>query len=125
MVTSLLDTAILVDLVRKYPPAVAWISTQKDLGVSSVVWLELLQGAQDKGDQQKALRLLTGFDRVEILQADFDWAIANLVRYGLGYHVSALDCLIASVNYRLQMPLYTRNLKHLVPLLGPLAQSPY
>ncbi len=64
MVTSLLDTAILVDLVRKYPPAMTWIATQQDVGVSSVVWLELLQGAQDKTDQQKALKLLSNFDRI-------------------------------------------------------------
>lgn len=80
MVTSLLDTAILVDLVRKYPPAVAWIAIQQDVGVSSVVWLELLQDAQDKTDQQKALKLLGNFARVEILQVDFDWAIASLVK---------------------------------------------
>ncbi len=125
MVTSLLDTAILVDLIRKYPPAVAWIAAQSDVGVSSAVWLELLQGAQDKADQQKALRLLSSFEQVAILQTDCDWAIANLVKYSLGYNVGALDCLIASANHRLQVPLYTRNLRHLTPLLGSLAQSPY
>jgi hypothetical protein len=28
-------------------------------------------------------------------------------------------------SYRLQLPLYTRNLKHFAPLLGKLAQEPY
>jgi hypothetical protein len=28
-------------------------------------------------------------------------------------------------SYRLQLPLYTRNLKHFAPLLGKLAREPY
>jgi predicted nucleic acid-binding protein len=125
MVSCLLDTAILVDLIRKYPAAKTWIATQQQPGVCSVVWLELLQGAQNKTDQQKALKLLSDFERVDLLTSDFDWAIASLLKYGLSHNVGALDCLIASVNYRLGMPLYTRNLKHFTPLLGSLAQSPY
>ncbi len=125
MVTCLLDTAVVVDLIRKHPPAQVWIAAQTQPGVCSVVWLEVLQGAQNKADQQKALRLLGRFERVELLKADFDWAIANLLKYGLSHGVGALDRLIASVNQRLQVPLYTRNLRHFAPLIGPLAQSPY
>lgn len=125
MVTCLLDTAILVDLVRKYPAAQAWIVAQPQPGVSSVVWLEVLQGAQNKADQQKMIKLLGSFERVDVLPADFDWAIVSLLKYGLSHKVGALDCLIASVNQRLQVPLFTRNLKHFTPLIGSLAQSPY
>jgi predicted nucleic acid-binding protein len=125
VVSCLLDTAILVDLIRKYPAAQTWIATQQQPGVCSVVWMEVLQGAQNKVDQQKALKLLSNFERVDLIASDFDWAIASLLTYGLSHSVGALDCLIASVNHRLQMPLYTRNLKHFTPLLGPLAQSPY
>jgi hypothetical protein len=32
---------------------------------------------------------------------------------------------IAAPSYRLQVPLYTRSLKHFAPLLGRLAQQPY
>lgn len=68
---------------------------------------------------------MASFERVEVLAPDFDWAVAGLLKYGLSHNVGALDCLIASVNQRLQVPLYTRNLKHFTPLIGALAQSPY
>lgn len=35
------------------------------------------------------------------------------------------DCLIASVAHRLQVPLYTHNLKDMTPLIGELALKPY
>jgi predicted nucleic acid-binding protein len=47
------------------------------------------------------------------------------MRYELSHGVGMMDCLIASVSYRLQLPLYTHNLKHFAPLLNDLAQKPY
>lgn len=125
MVDCLLDTAILIDLIRQYPPALDWISTQDQAGVSGLIWLELLQGAHNKVDQQKATALLNKFERVAIQDADIQWAIEALLRYHLSHQVSPFDTLIASVSYRLQIPLYTRNLKHFTIMLGSLAQSPY
>lgn len=40
-------------------------------------------------------------------------------------NVDAFDCLVAALSFRLQLPLYTRNLKYFAPLLGHLAQQPY
>lgn len=85
----------------------------------------MLKGAQNKADQQKALQLLRSFERVDVQVGDVDWAIASLLKYGLSHNVGAFDCLIASVNHRLQMPLYTRNLKHFTPLIASLVQAPY
>jgi hypothetical protein len=36
-----------------------------------------------------------------------------------------IDCLIAAPSHRLNVPLYTMNLKHFTPLLGALAVRPY
>lgn len=36
-----------------------------------------------------------------------------------------VDSSIASVHPRLQLPLYTRNIKHFLPLISELAQQPY
>lgn len=47
MVEALLDTAIIVDVLREHPPAVAWLGQQGQLGVSSVVWLEIIERAPD------------------------------------------------------------------------------
>ena len=55
---------------------------------------------------------------------DLNWAMQQLRQYRLSHNVGILDCLIAAPAHRLQIPLYTRNLKHLEPLLGTLAQQP-
>jgi predicted nucleic acid-binding protein len=125
VVSHFIDTAIVVDILRKYPPALAWANAQKDIGVTHIVWLEVLEGVLNKFDQQNALRILKRFELVELTVADLSWATDALVRLGLSHNVDAFDCLIASVSYRLQLPLYTINLKHFTPLLGTLAVRPY
>ncbi len=125
MIAGLLDSSILIDALRSYIPAEQWLLTQTDLGASQSTILELLQGARTKLDQQKTLRRLRLFQIVDTTPADLAWAIIQLERYGLSHNVGAMDCLIAASAYRLQVPLYTRNLKHFMPLLGGLAQEPY
>ncbi len=46
-------------------------------------------------------------------------------RLHLSHGLDSMDCLIASANHRLGIPLYTCNLKHFTPLLGDLAHKPY
>jgi predicted nucleic acid-binding protein len=125
MVSGLLDTAIIVDLLRSYSPAQNWILGQKDLGTSSAVWLEIIQGAHNNRELRAALRLLRSFDRVDPTPEDFAWTIQMGVQFRLSHNIGSIDCLIASTSYRLQIPLYTPNLKHFAFLLGPLAQKPY
>jgi predicted nucleic acid-binding protein len=75
MITCLVDTDILVDFLRSYPQAVAWINQQTNLGISGIVWTELLQGAENSIEQRKIFRLLETFERVEIEDADVVWTI--------------------------------------------------
>lgn len=126
MVAALVDTSVLIDILRLNPTAQTWLTQQPDrLGIVPVVWLEVIQGADNRQKQKEALALLRRFERVELIDRDYDWAIKQALLFNLSYHVGGVDCLIASVNYRLQLPLYTTNLKHFVPLLGALAQKPY
>ncbi len=125
MVVALLDTLIVVDLMRRYPRAEDWLRGQTDLGINRAVWLEILDGAKNNVDQQRALRLLRDFELVDVTTSDFDWATQQLLRLRLSHNVGAMDCLIAAPAYRLQLPLYTQNLKHFEPMLGALAQKPY
>ena len=125
MVTSLLDTNILVDLIRGYAPATAWIATQQQPGISRIVYMEVVQGAPDKNKQRQALKFLQNFVLAEPVQDDFEWATRQLVQFHLAHNVGMVDCLIAASAHRLNMTFFTRNLKHFSPLLGPLVQQPY
>ena len=126
MVTALLDTSIVVDALRNYPPAVSWLANNKtQLGVTQIVRFEVVEGALDKAGEQRALTLLNDFELVELTPSDLAWAFEQMVRLHLSKNVDTFDCLIASTSYRLQLPLYTINVKHFTPLLGALAQRPY
>jgi predicted nucleic acid-binding protein len=52
-----------------------------------------------------------------LTRADMDWAMQQLERYRLSHGVEMNDCLIASVAHRLQVPLYTHNLRDMRVLL--------
>ncbi len=125
MVAALLDTNIIVDLLRKYKPAENWLATQSDLAVTRVVWLEILEGIQNQTQQQRTITLLNDFELVEFTVSDFDWAVRQMMRFRLSHNVDAFDCLIAAPAHRLQIPLLTHNVKHFSPMLGSLAQQPY
>ena len=125
MVNFLLDTSIVVDVLRQYDPAQEWLSQQSSPGISSVIWIEVLQGVKNGQAQRLALEFLRDFERVDLTIEDMDWAIEQLIRYQLSHNIGGLDCLIAAASHRMQIPLYTMNLKHFTPLLGTLAQKPY
>ncbi len=126
MVDALLDTNIIVDILRAHPPALAWYGQLTlQLGVTPIAMMEVIGGAGNKADLNRALQVLGPFQRVDLTSDDFTWAINEYTKYHLSHSVDMEDCLIASLNHRLQLPLYTGNLKHFTPLLGTLAQRPY
>lgn len=123
--TGLIDTAVLVDILRSHPPAIEWLRRQDALAITLVSWLEIIEGATDDLAQQRAVRFLRHFERLCPSADDFDWAIQRPLQFRLSHGVDAMDCLTASTASRLGLSLYTRNLKHFTPLLGPLAKRPY
>lgn len=126
MVEALLDTAIMIDLLRGFPDAERWLQDQpQTLGVTLYVWLEVIQGAPNKINQKRAIRLLNSFALVEVTSEDVHWAVAALTRTALTHNTDLVDCLIAATAARLNVPLYTRNLKHFTPLLKEAAIAPY
>jgi predicted nucleic acid-binding protein len=87
--------------------------------------MEVIGGGPNKIKRLQAAKLMQQFEMIYLMQADLDWAMEQQMLYELRFGVGMMDCLIASVCNRLQLPLYTHNLKHFVPLLDDLAQKPY
>jgi predicted nucleic acid-binding protein len=127
MVTAIVETSVIVDLLRFHTPAVNWYQAQiqPSLGITPIIWMEVISGGMNKAERLRAAGLLRQFAMIYTIQVDLDWAMQAQMRYELSHGVGMIDCLIASVNHRLQVPLYTHNLKHFAPILGPLAQKPY
>jgi predicted nucleic acid-binding protein len=125
MVNATLDTSVVIDLLRGYAPALAWFEGQSAPGVSRIVWMEIIEGARDRTALRQALNLLKRFETLELTPEDSVWATEKLIAFNLSHNIDSFDCLIAAVNYRLQIPLYTANLKHFQPILGDLCRRPY
>ncbi len=91
MVTGLLDTSIVVDFLRTFPPARDWLEQQAELGVTQFVWLEIIEGARDKSHQSQALRLLRRFELIELTAEDIQWSVEQLLAYRLSHNIGAFD----------------------------------
>ena len=126
MVVGFVDTSVFVDTLRTYSPAVQWFKAQtQSHKITPIIWMEVTGGALNKPAQTDALRLLNRFEMTYPTVEDMDWAMEKLMVYRLSHNISMNDCLIAAPAYRLQVPVYTQNVKHFAPLLGALAQKPY
>ena len=119
MSTGFVDTNIVIDILRKRDAAVEWLRQQPhQLSISPYVWMEIMYGAAGSHGEQSALQLLGQFEMVYPTQTDVEWAMEKLLELRHHRGVDVMDCLIAAICARVNAPLYTCNLKHMVPLLG-------
>ena len=125
MMDALLDTTVILHLYRKYKPALDWFTNEQRYGVTATTWLEVMEGTNNKIKQAQCKLLLSQFDVFYSTSADQQWAMQQLEHFQFSHHIGKEDCLIASVAYRLQLPLYTHNLKDMTPMIGELAVKPY
>jgi predicted nucleic acid-binding protein len=79
-VIGLLDTSIIVDLLREHKPAELWLQSQGQLGVARTVWIEILEGAPNLRKQREAIKLLKHFDLIEHSLEDWIWATRMLTQ---------------------------------------------
>jgi predicted nucleic acid-binding protein len=117
---------VILHYFRNYAAARVWVDSQSvQLSVTSVTWLEVMEGASSKANQAESRRVLDRFEMLYLTAADQQWTMEQLERFQFTHHIGMNDCLIASVAYRLGLPLYTHNLRDMSPLLGDLAVKPY
>ena len=123
----LLDTDVAVDILRNHPPAIAWLQgqTPAPLGLPGLVVMELLQGCQNKGEQQRVLQ----FCQPQVLywptEADCQRALHDYAAYHLSHSLGLLDALIAHTAVGLNETLATFNLKHYGVVAGLKMIQPY
>ena len=127
MTIGIIDSTVVIHLLRNNTQAEVWTATlPARLSLTPITWLEVIYGAQNKRVQAATTALLSRFDMVYLTQADMDWAMQQLLTYRLSHGIAIMDCLIASVAHRLQVPLYTDNVRDMTILLGSsLVVKPY
>lgn len=126
-VDLLLDTDVLVDLLRRFPPAVRWAKDHASarLGIPVVVYLELLQGARHQADLDALCRYLTPYPVFHLESGDSTRALECFKEHRLSRGIGILDCLIAALVSRLGKPLCTFNTRHYGAIPHLLLQVPY
>lgn len=126
MTVAIADTTVVLHLYRRYVPALTWYgSLSQSLGISPITWMEVMYGTGSKAKQATCRALLSQFDLLHLTLSDQDWAMQQMEKYRLSHGVAIGDCFIASVAYRLRLPLYTHSLKDMTPMIGGLAVKPY
>lgn len=110
----ILDTDVMIDLLREYQPAVTWLESisEEEIVLPGFVVMELILGCRNKGEQEGVKRELSSYC-VEWPSHDMcDEALSVFVRYHLSHGIGILDTIIGQMAVSLNLPLYTFNKKH-------------
>jgi len=124
---AILDTSVLIDLLRAFPPATAWFAGlgRQRVAITPVVWMETVQGAINGEKRAQAIRFLRQFRIEHPTEDDNRWAMRQTATFHLSHGIHLQDAMIASVAVRLNVPLYTTNLKHFQPFPSLDVKKPY
>lgn len=123
----LLDTDVMIDILRGYPPALAWLhSLDGDaIALPGFVLMELIQGCHSRKEQQA---LSTELDPYKILwptHSDCEEAVKLFTQYRLSHNIGIIDVLIGQLALSLELPLHTFNKKHYEPIPRLKTVQPY
>lgn len=122
----LVDTDILIDVLRGHPPALEWFSELEEVpAVPGFVVMELIQDAPDKARVEKALRLVEPMPIVWPAPIDCHWALMVYKDFHLSHGLGLLDSLIAACAIGHQATLLTFNAKHYRALPELDIEAPY
>jgi predicted nucleic acid-binding protein len=123
----LLDTDVMVDILRQHTSAVYWLESlaNESVGLPGLVAMELLQGCRNQAEQQRVERLLRQFvlywpDRDDCVRALDDFAT-----YHLSHSLGLLDALIAETAVGVDQEFATFNTKHYSVISGLRVIEPY
>jgi predicted nucleic acid-binding protein len=125
--TGLIDTNILIDILRGYPRAVKWAQSNPHitLWLPSIVRMEIVAGCNTKQELRDALNLMKPLKLVHITEVDSAWAMEKFELFHLSHKVEIADCFLAAMSIRLQLPVYTRNTKDLLVFKAVQIVNPY
>jgi predicted nucleic acid-binding protein len=122
----LLDADILVDLLRRHPPAVAWFRGLTEWPtVPGLVTMEVIQGCRNRSEVRAVQTLVRPLPVVWPSEADCDRALADFTTYYLSHRLGLLDALIAACAVGRTATLCTFNTKHYRVVAGLVTEQPY
>jgi predicted nucleic acid-binding protein len=126
-VVRLVDTSILIDLLRGHEIAKTWVNSFStgQLAISVITAAELIAGCQNKREQALVEKELTLYPLVYLSGPVSATALEWYRQFHLSHNIGFLDCLIGSSAYHNEMTVCTLNNKHFNPLPNLQVERPY
>jgi predicted nucleic acid-binding protein len=122
----LLDTDILIDILRGHAPAIAWFASLSEVpSVPGFVVMELIQDANNTQRVRNALKLVAPLPVIWPTEADCARALSDFTTYHLSDNLGLLDALIAACAVGRGAMLCTFNVKHYRVVPGLTTAQPY
>ena len=123
----LLDTDVMIDLIRQYPLATAWLAAQgtEEVVLPGFVVLELIQGCRNKVEQDRVEQTVAHCRVVWPTEVECHAAVHTYAQYHLSHNLGCIDALIGHTALLLNEPLYTFNQKHYSVIPGLKTLQPY
>jgi predicted nucleic acid-binding protein len=125
---GLIDTDILIDQTRGVPAAATFLSVQHAAGsvfVSIVSAMELIQGCRNAVELGNVRRLLGTMTVLPLTDTISGTALHLMDALFLSHGLRIPDALIAATALDHDMPLYTKNLRHLQAVPSLTTIRPY
>jgi predicted nucleic acid-binding protein len=124
----LVDTDIVVDILRGYPPSVRWLEASRDetvLVLPGFVVMEAVDGCRNLEEQRRVEAFVERFrlawPEPETCQRALEIYLGGHLRSNLGI----LDALIGQMAVDLDLPLCTFNRKHYAAVPRLRIEEPY
>lgn len=123
----LIDTDAMVDIVRRYPPALEWLESlgSTDVTIPGFVVMELIEGCRDKPEQRRVERVLRPFEIVWPSGYTCERALTVFADHYLRHGLGILDAVIGQIAVDLGAALVTFNRKHYSAIPGLKTVQPY
>ena len=121
----LLDTDVMVDILRGYEPAKLWLASVEEIGVSGLVAMELIQGCQNTKEQRNLENQLSEYPLYWPSLDDCNRAMKSFSSHHLSDNIGLLDALIAETAIGIDAELATFNVKHYRVIKGLQSLQPY
>jgi len=123
----LLDTDVMVDVLRGYEPAVEWLGSLTDEApaLPGFVVLELMDGCRSKMEMKRLLKRVAPFRIYWPRDTDCNQALIEFAKGRLTNALSVLDVLIAECALGLNATLCTFNTRHFRSIAHLKTRQPY
>jgi predicted nucleic acid-binding protein len=123
-----LDTDILVDVLRRFSAGLDYVEEAEQYGalrISITTEMELLVGCRSRRELRRLERFLRRFTIIGMTERIAERAVTLLRQYQLGHGLHMIDALIAATALAHDETLYTKNVRHFRMIPGLRVVRPY